>query len=185
MIQIRSAARSSFFFTLLAAAAALPLVAQPDGGLGPPPDAMEQPSSSRGPSVDRELKQLTKQLTLTADQQTGVKTVLTERNQKIGELMRSMRSSGEASQPGPPSQEQFEQMRSQMKAIRDDANTKISALLTADQATKFAALLKERARHGDDGQMPPGPPPDGGMGGPPSDGGPGGGGPGGGGPPNL
>jgi Spy/CpxP family protein refolding chaperone len=124
---------------------------------------------------------LTKQLSLSSEQQTKVKAILEERSQKSRELMKSLHpaqqeGSGEA-QAAPPSQEQFEQIRSQMKAIRDDANSKISGLLTAEQAAKFAALLKQRQRHGDEDGMPDGPPPDGGMGGPPPDGGPGGGGP--------
>jgi Spy/CpxP family protein refolding chaperone len=192
MMQIRSAAGRNFFIALVAALLVLPLSAQ-DGGFGPPPggpppDGGGQQGAQRGPSVERELKQLTKQLSLTTDQQSKVKTILTERNQKIGELMRSLRppaqqgqQSSDGAQQGPPSQEQFEQLRTQMKAIRDDANSRISALLTAEQATKFAALLKQRKSHGDDGGMPDGPPPDGGMGGPPPDGG----GPGGGGPPSF
>jgi Spy/CpxP family protein refolding chaperone len=190
-MQIRSAAWRTLFLALMAVAVALPLAAQPDGGFGPPqggppPEGMDQAVSSRGPSVEREMKQLTKQLSLTTDQQPKVKVVLTERSQKMAELMRSMRPGGgsqqqsqannDSQQQDPPSAEQFEQMRTQMKAIRDDANTKIAALLSAEQATKFAALLKQRQSHGDDG-MPPGPPLDGGMGGPPPEGGPGGGGP--------
>ena len=173
----------------LAVAAALlatVALAQQDGGFGPPqgppPDGMGQQQGQRGPSVERELKQLSKQLSLTADQQTAVKTVLTDRNQKIGALMQSMRpaqgsgqqaTSDDSQRPGP---EQFEQMRTQMKALREEANSKIATLLTADQATKFQALLKQRSLHGEDDAMPA--PPDGDMGGgPPDGGGPGGGGP--------
>jgi Spy/CpxP family protein refolding chaperone len=204
MIELRSFVPRAFFLALLAASIALPLAAQGDGGFGPPPgggppDGMDQPSSSRGPSVDRELKQLTKQLTLTSDQQAKIKPVLTERNRKIGELMRpskpsqqsangqtqgSQGSTADADQQGPPNSEQFEQMREQMKAIREEANTQIAALLTADQATKFHALLKQRQQRNSDDDMPP-PPPDGGGGPPDGGGGPGGGGPGGGGPPSL
>ena len=197
MTSIRFAVTRMCFCALAVLLLTLPLAAQ-DGGFGPPPggpppDGMgpgggDQQGQQRGPSVDRELKQLTKQLTLTTEQQVQVKTILTDRNQKMGELMRSMRpaqgqSSGDSAQQGPPSQEQFEQIRTQIKAIRSDATTKISAVLSSEQATKYAALLKEQKRHGDSGDMP-GPPPDGGMGGPPPDGG-GPGGPGGGGPPGV
>ncbi|MDR3792945.1 MAG: Spy/CpxP family protein refolding chaperone [Terracidiphilus sp.] len=197
MIEIRKTSRlvaRTFFAALLAATLAGPAFAQPDGGgFGPPPgggpqDGFDNSTTQRGPNVDRELKKLTKLLTLTADQQTQVKVLLTERNQKIGELMKANRpaskkdsadnSSQTATQnDGPPDAAQFEQIRTQMKAIRDEANTKIGALLTDEQATKFKQWLKQQKRSDDDG-MPP-PPPDGGTGGPPPDGG----GPGGGGPP--
>jgi len=173
--QIRTLALRGLFCALLAAAVAVSSMAQADGGFGPPPggpppEGSGQEGGSRGPSVERDLKLLTKQLALTTEQQAQVKTILTERNQKTGELMRSMRpsqqSGSDSAQQGPPSSEQLEQMRTQMKAIRDDANTKIAAALTAEQATKFSALLKKRQRNGDDDSMPPGPPPDGDMGGP-------------------
>lgn len=181
------------FAVLVAATLAGPAFAQPDGGgFGPPPgggpspDGFDSGGAQRGPNVDREVKQLTRLLALTADQQTQVKTILTERNQKTGELMRTSRqeqqkdsaqqAAREDSQPGP---EQFAQMRAQVKAIRDEANTKIGAVLTAEQAAKYAQWLKRRQQPSDDG-MPP--PPDGGPGGPPPDGG-GSVGPGGGGPP--
>jgi Spy/CpxP family protein refolding chaperone len=200
MIQLRPAARfasrvlsAAVFAALLAGS----LFAQSDaGGYGPPsgsgpPDGMDAPTTQRGPSVERDLKRLTKLLTLSTDQQTQVKAILTDRNQKIGELMKASRpgngqSDTSAQQEGPPSSEQFEQLRAQTKAIRDDANTKIAATLTADQAAKFSAWLKQQKQRSGSDDMPP-PPPDGGEGGPPPDGGggPGGGGPSGGGPPSL
>lgn len=190
-----------FAAALLAALLAAPLLAQQDGPpSGPPPDGMDQGGGQQhGPSVDRELKRLTKLLTLTTDQQTQVKTILTDRNQKIGELMRSMgpaprrsdqqqtssdtttstTSSASSQQSSSetdsrPSSEQMEQIRTQMKAIRNEANSKISALLSSEQAAKFQSWLKQQRQRGEEDGMPP-PPPDGGMGGPPS----GGGGPGG------
>ncbi|MDR3793177.1 MAG: hypothetical protein P4L03_07340 [Terracidiphilus sp.] len=163
------------FAALLAAALAGPAFAQPDGGgFGPPPDGFDNGGQQRGPNVDREVKQLTKLLALSTDQQTQLKTVLTERNQKMRELMKGIRPASQ--NDGPPDAAQFEQIRTQMKAIRDDANTKIEALLTDEQATKYKQWLKQQKRNNDDG-MPP--PPDGGPGGPPPDGG----GPGGGSPP--
>jgi len=203
VIEIRKTGRlvaRTAIAALLAATLAGPAFAQDGGGYGPPPgggsppDSFDNGGQQRGPNVDREVKRLTKLLTLTADQQTQVKAVLTERNQKTGELMKANRSDAKkdktqgdnstqtaTSQPasqndGPPDAAQFEQIRTQMKAIRDEANTKIEALLTDEQATKYKQWLKQQKRNNDDG-MPP--PPDGGPGGPPPDGG----GPGGGGPP--
>jgi Spy/CpxP family protein refolding chaperone len=166
-----------------------PLFAQDGGPGGPPPgggppDGMDGGvQQQRGPNIDRQLKQLTKQLSLTSDQQTSVKAILTEQHQKMSDLMQSMRpaagqaSSDESQRPGP---EQFEKMRTAMKALRNEANAKIAALLTESQLAKFNALLKQQSQR-DNQDGPPGPPPDGGEGGPPE----GGGGPGGGGPPMM
>ena len=197
--------RMLFLVALLVLSSA-PLFAQADGGEGgpppgggPPPDMMEGGGQQqRGPSIERQLKQLTKQLSLNADQQAKVKAILAEQRQKMGELMKGFRppqpsengqaqnsaqtqngaqASGDDSQrPGP---EQFEKMRAAMKALRDEANAAIAAQLSPEQLTKFNALLKQqRQRESQDG--PPGPPPDGGG---PDGGGPGG--PGGGGPPMM
>jgi Spy/CpxP family protein refolding chaperone len=182
VIEIRKTGRlvaRTLFAALLAATLAGPAFAQQDGGgYGPPPgggppDGFENGGQPRGPNVDREVKQLTKLLALNTDQQMQVKAVLTERNQKIVEMMKANRPASQ--NDGPPDPAQFEQIRTQMKAIQNEANTKIEALLTPEQATKYEQWLKQQKRNNDDG-MPP--PPDGGPGGPPPDGGgPGGGGP--------
>lgn len=144
------------------------LWAQPDWSGGPPPDDM-QPQLSRGPSADRELKQLTRLLTLSADQQTQVKALLTDQHKQIEALIKQTRPAAHSDNgPGePPSAEAMQATREAMKTIREATNIKIAALLTADQQTKFAAWKEKREkaadRQGDD--MPP-PPPDGG-GGPP------------------
>jgi Spy/CpxP family protein refolding chaperone len=145
---------------------------------------------SHGPSVDKEVKQLTALLTLTADQQTQVKAILTDQKQQIETLFKppAKSTSGKASDDDQlPSREAMEAIRTSIKTIREDTRTKIAALLTADQQTKFAAWAKKQAKSQSqqDDDMPP-PPPDG-DGGPPDGGGgpPGGGGPGGGGPPGI
>lgn len=178
--------RNLCLITLLLGSAARFVVAQPDGGFGPPPgggppDSMDA-TSQRGPNLDRELKKLTKQLSLTADQQTQVKTILTDRNQQIADFFKAngpkrdkdAAKSSDDAQSAPD--EQFEKMRSALKSIRDEANGKIAALLTEAQSTKFDAYLKLQAKSEQE-MGPGGPPPDGGggPGGPP----PGGGGPGG------
>jgi hypothetical protein len=143
---------------------------------------MEQ---SHGPSVERELKHLTQLLTLSADQQTQVKAVLTDQHQQIEALFKPA-DSDKTSEEQLPSRETMEANRAAMKALREATQTKIAALLTDDQKTKFAAWIKkhEKSSSQQDEDAPP-PPPDG-EGGPPPDGGGGsGGGPGGGGPPGV
>lgn len=108
---------------------------------GPPPGQMQ---GRGGMDPDRQLQMLTERLSLTSDQQAQVKTILAEQHQK----MQALRESG-----GPPD-------RAQMRAIREDSDGKINALLNGDQKAKFAEWQKERsARMGNGGAPPPPPPP--------------------------
>lgn len=157
------------------------LWAQPDGPMGPPPDGSTpgemQQQRPHGPSVDRELKQLTKMLTLTTEQQTQAKAILTDQHQQMEALFKQSNPSSNAasSDEQRPSHEAMESMRSSMKAIRDDAHAKIAAILTDDQKAKYAAWeKKQQSKSRQDGDDMPPPPPDG-DGGPPPDGGGGGG----------
>jgi Spy/CpxP family protein refolding chaperone len=141
-----------------------------------------QPSLSHGPSVERELKQLTQLLTLTTEQQTQVKAILTDQHHQIETLFDQSKTTktgndGAAGDEQRPSRDAMENMRAAAKSIRDNANAKIAATLTDDQQAKYAAWEKKRqkasARQESD-EMPPtppdgegGPPPDGGGGAPP------------------
>jgi hypothetical protein len=153
--------------------------AQPDGPGGPPPDGpppgsgLHQPP--RPPSVEQELRHLTQLLTLTTDQQTQVKAILTSQHQQIDALLKPV--AGDASSEGqPPSREAREAAHEAIKTIHEATRTKINAVLTDSQKVTYAASEKRHergaARHeGDDSPPPPpggenGPPPDGG-GGPP------------------
>jgi len=168
------------------------LQAQPDGPGGPPPDGPppgEMQPQSRGPSVDRELKQLTQLLTLTTAQQTQVKAILTDEHQQVEALMSQSRqaaqgekTSAEAGDDREAHWAAIKKTRAAVEAVREEAHAKIAAALSDDQKTKFTAWEKKRekaAAREESDDMPP-PPPDGGDG-PPPDGG--GGAPGGGGPP--
>jgi len=190
-------ARRVLWMACVLAASCCVLQAQPDGAGGPPPDGPppgEMQQQSRGPSVDRELKQLTQMLTLTTAQQIQVKAILTDQHQQIEALFNQSKpaaqngkttSDAASSDDQRPDWEAMQKMRTAAKAIREDANAKIAETLTDDQKVKFAAWEKKRqkssARQESD-DMPP-PPPDG-EGGPPPDGG-GGAPPGGGGPPGV
>ena len=110
----------------------------------------------RGGNPERELQQLTQVLSLTADQQTQVKTLLAERRQKMEALHHPAASTEATGQTPPPGREQ-------MEAIRNDTDTKITALLNEDQKTKFAAWKQQRKermeRRGPGGDNGPPPPP--------------------------
>jgi Spy/CpxP family protein refolding chaperone len=66
-----------------------------------------------------------------------VKGLLAERRQKMEELRKSSSGTDATTQSAPPN-------RAQMEAIRNDTDTKITALLNDDQKTKFAAWQQER-----------------------------------------
>jgi len=121
------------------------------------------------PSPDRELKTLTRLLTLTTDQQAGVKTVLEEQSTQ----MRSLRAKGENATSESETPETRQARRTQMEQIRDESYTKISALLDDNQKKAFADWTQKRKaameRRGSDGENPPPPPPGGTGGGPPGE----------------
>jgi protein CpxP len=98
---------------------------------------------------DKQVKMLSEKLDLTKDQQTKVKSILTERHGQMQSLMQDQSMSQEDKRA------KFEQMRS-------DTDSQIRSVLTGDQQQKFDAMLKEREQHmaghhqhGDQGQAPP------------------------------
>jgi periplasmic protein CpxP/Spy len=113
------------------------------------------PMHGRG-GPERELEHLTQMLSLNADQQTQVKALLTEQRQKM-EALRNGGPNADASSQGAP-------RREQMESIRNDTDTKITALLNDDQKTKFAqwqAQRRERMEHRQGGGPEGAPPPPG------------------------
>jgi Spy/CpxP family protein refolding chaperone len=183
-------ARRTLPMAVVLAAGCGALWAQPDGPMGPPPDgppASELQQQQRGPSVERELKQLTQLLTLTAEQQAQVKVLLTDQHQQIETLYRQSKPTTQSAKTAPddPSnddpQARFAAMasaRAAANAIRKDAQARIALLLNDAQKEKFAAWQKkqDKAAEQQSNEMPP-PPPDGADGPPPDGGGPDGGGP--------
>jgi Spy/CpxP family protein refolding chaperone len=123
-------------------AGSLALQAQ-DAPTTPPPGGQAGPGArGRGPT----LEQLTKELTLTADQTPKVKAALEARDQK----MKDLRADTSLSQ---------EDRRAKMKTIRDDFTTAMKGILTADQFTAFQKLQPAgRGRPGGAGAPPATPP---------------------------
>ncbi|HTV14314.1 MAG TPA: hypothetical protein VME68_06340 [Acidobacteriaceae bacterium] len=95
---------------------------------------------------DRQLEHMTKQLNLTADQQTQIKPILVDRQQKMQALWQNQSLSRE-------------DRRSQMMAIRQDSETKINAVLNDDQKQKYQAMQEHMHRGGPGGGGENGPPP--------------------------
>lgn len=128
----------------------------------PPPDGPPPTQYDRMPGPDRELRMLTRQLSLTADQQTGVKALLEQQATQIKALHDKFQAeSGDNATP-----ETRQAHRAQVEQIRDETNSKISALLDDTQKAEFTRLIERRKarmaqRQAGDGNGPP-PPPDGG-----------------------
>jgi len=154
--------------------------------------------------VDHDLKQLTKLLALTTDQQAQLKDILTDRNQKTEDLIKRYKaeqkkrteaqkdkSAASKNQPGNLSADMtdprtIEASQAYLRAIRVEAQTKIVALLTDSQKTSYDAWkakhAKSEAQQEAEEFRPINSSGSPGIGGGPGGGGPGGGGPGGGGP---
>ncbi len=138
--------------TACAALTALPLLAQ-DTPPPPPPATQTQgppPGGGMGGgrggmmSPEQRLAMMKEQLGLSDDQSTKIKAILEESRGK----MTALRGDSSLSQ---------DDMRAKMMAMNQDQNSKIRAILTADQQTKFDAM-QQRTRRGPGGG-PGGPPP--------------------------
>ena len=108
-----------------------------------------------GMGPERELERLTHQLTLTADQQTGVKALLEQQATQ----MKALHAQAQTQASGTETPETRQAGMTQMDQIRDETNTKISALLDDNQKKTFADMIARRkaamARH--EGNPPPAP----------------------------
>jgi periplasmic protein CpxP/Spy len=76
---------------------------------------------------DQRLAMLDQQLTLTADQKASIKPILVDSQKKMMDLRNNSSLSRD-------------DLRTQMMAIRTDQDTRIKAVLTADQKTKYDAM---------------------------------------------
>jgi len=134
----------------------------PDGApQGPPPGPSQdqQGTGQRGPNPERELQTLTRLLTLTPDQQTGVKAVLEQQS----EQMKALRNKAQNEASGSGTHEAMQARRSQVEAIRNESITKIAALLDDNQKKTFADWTAKRKaemeqRRGQGDGVPPPPP---------------------------
>jgi hypothetical protein len=89
---------------------------------------------------NKQLEHLTQALDLTADQQTQIKPVLMDRQQKLQALFQNESLSQD-------------DRRTQARSVVEASNTKIESVLNDQQKQKFAAM-QQRMRRG-----PGGPPP--------------------------
>jgi periplasmic protein CpxP/Spy len=113
----------------------------------PPPPPPDQAQGGPGPGggmrrmdPNKQLEHLTQALDLTADQQSQIKPVLMDRQQKLQALFQNQSLSQD-------------DRRTQARSVVEESNTKIESVLNDQQKQKFAAM-QQRMRRG-----PGGPPP--------------------------
>ena len=134
----------------------------PDGLPPGPPEDAPQGRMGHMPNPDRELNMLTRMLTLTPDQQKGVKAVLEQQATQ----MKALRNKAETDAATAQTPESREARMTQMKQIHEESSSKISALLDDTQRTRFAAWeqkrkesMERRGPHAEGDGNPPPPPP--------------------------
>ncbi len=96
----------------------------------------------RGADPDRQLEHLTKTLNLSADQQSQIKPLLVDRQQKMQALWQDQSLSQQ-------------DRRSKMMAIRQDTNTKLEAALNDQQKQQFETMQSKMQEHRHQGSQAP------------------------------
>jgi septal ring factor EnvC (AmiA/AmiB activator) len=86
------------------------------------------------PSVDQQMKHLTKALKLSDDQQTKVRSALEDQNKQMEQIRNDSSLSRD---------DRF----SKMKQIHDSTNTQIKSVLNADQQNKFDEIQQKHQEH--------------------------------------
>jgi len=109
------------------------------------PPSGQQEGHRRGMDADRQLEHLTKTLNLTADQQTQIKPILTDRQQKMQALFQDQSLTRE-------------DRHSKAEAIQQDTKTRLEAALNDQQKQQFEemqAKMQARRHQGGENQAPP------------------------------
>ncbi len=89
-----------------------------------------QPAARHQADPNRQIRMLTKRLNLTADQQNQILPILTSRNDQ----MQSIRNDASLS---------AQDRRTKMRAIREDADAKVRAVLTDDQKKSYDEMQQQ------------------------------------------
>jgi periplasmic protein CpxP/Spy len=128
--------RSLLLLALAAGVATPALFAEPSAEKHPMPPAAGEKGERHGPpSVADRMKMLTEKLGLTQEQITKVTPVVTEEAAAMAALMQDKSLDRDA-------------RRAKRKEIQDSFGTKLEALLTPDQKTKWEGLKKMRGMAG-------------------------------------
>jgi protein CpxP len=114
----------------------------------PPPDQTQGGPGGGGPrrmDPNRQLEHMTQALDLTADQQSQIKPVLIDRQQKLQALFQDQSMSED-------------DRRAKARSVVEESNSKIELVLNDQQKQKFAAM-QQHMRRGPGGPPPGGAPP--------------------------
>jgi periplasmic protein CpxP/Spy len=115
-----------------------PAPSQDQGQAGAP---AEHPTRAMRMDPDHQLARLTQELNLTSDQQTQIKPMLVDRQEKMQALMQNQSLSQD-------------DRRQQARSIMESSNKNIKSVLHDDQKQKFDAMM-ERGRRPSGAQAPP------------------------------
>lgn len=124
---------------LLAAGLTCTAAAQDDASANAQTTTPSTMSHHHEMNADRDLTRMTKHLNLTQDQQTQIKPILENRDQQLNQLYQDSSMSKS-------------DRRSKSKDIRDDAKSKIDAVLNDEQKAKFDSM-GSRHHHSHHGQQ--------------------------------
>lgn len=94
------------------------------------------------PSVEKMLKKMTKELSLTEAQQSKIKPLLETQmadRKLMGEKRKAMKESGQK-----PSKEERKQLRKDMMTKQTAMKAKMASILNKEQLVKFEAIAKDR-----------------------------------------
>lgn len=95
----------------------------------------------RGHGVEQRVEQLEKALSLTAEQKAEITKIYTQEMEAMGKNKPARLENGQE-----PDRAAMEAMRGRMQAQRDATDAKIEALLTPEQAAKYAEMKAQRGK---------------------------------------
>jgi Spy/CpxP family protein refolding chaperone len=149
--------KATLLSVALAVCSSAALAQSPDASSqATPPGRFEHGQMRRGMDPERQLHMLTRLLTLSPEQQTGVKALLNEQQSQI----QALRNQQPADANENPSSEARAAMRTKFDLVRSETNTKITALLDENQKKTFADWQAQRKaemqRRGSDAAPPRG-----------------------------
>ena len=105
-----------------------------------------RPDMSPEQMVEKRVERLAEALSLTAEQKTQITKMYTEEMQGMGKEKIARKEPGEK-----PDEATMKAHKEEMKAKRDAVNARIEALLTPEQAAKFAEMQKHEGMRGHHG----------------------------------
>lgn len=106
----------------------------------PPPGQSQGMQGPRRMDPDRQLQHMTKELNLSSDQQTQIKPILADIDQKMQALWQDQSLSQQ-------------DRRAKMRAIHEDSRAKIEAVLNDEQKQKYETM-QQHMRRGQGGPPP-------------------------------